>query len=93
MKYIIRFHCDLNEFSEEEIELFWSSREFDDEVKKEIYKILPDCSYPMNEEVRLNFLGKLAKISHDKMIEEEVDVIHSLGKFRNELTSSKQKIA
>ena len=52
---IIRFLIEQNSFTNQDLQMVWESQAFDDEVKKEVYKIISECA-PVMDENHINFL-------------------------------------
>ncbi len=76
---LIRFFVEKNDFKEEDLKKFWAAWEWDDEIKREIYRIICQCSTPMKPELILLFLNLISDIPYSEMIPEEVEVIFKLG--------------
>lgn len=83
-KEILRFLIVEDKLSEEQLNLFWRGTEFDDETRREIYKIIEECSSPMKEHHVKQFLDKFIAEKNAKIIPEAVVCIYEMGKFTKE---------
>jgi hypothetical protein len=80
-KEILRFLIVEDKLSEKMLNLFWRGTEFDDETRREIYKIIEECSSPMKEHHVKQFLNKFISEKNAKIIPEAVVCIYEMGKF------------
>jgi len=80
-KEILRFLIIEDKLTEKELNLFWRATEFDDETRREMYKIIDDVSTPMQTHHVMQFLSKFKQEKHAKIIPEAVNCIYEMGKY------------
>ena len=79
-KEILKFLVTEDKLSSEELDLFWKGTSFDDETRREIYKIIEEVSGVMKNHHVVQFLDKFTKDKEVKIIPEAVNCIFEMGK-------------
>ena len=79
-KEILKFLVTEDKLSSEELDLFWKGTSFDDETRREIYKIIEEVSGVMKNHHVVQFLDKFTKDKDVKIIPEAVNCIFEMGK-------------
>ena len=92
-KEILKFLIVEDKLSEEQLNLFWRATEFDDETRREMYKIIDESSTPMQTHHVMQFLNKFKAEKDAKIIPEAVNCIYEMGKFSKGTTEHSQSIA
>lgn len=92
-KEILKFLIVENKLTEEQLNLFWKATEFDDETRREMYKIIDEASTPMQSHHVMQFLDKFTAEKDAKIIPEAVNCIYEMGKFTKEGTEASEAVA
>ena len=79
-KEILKFLVTEDQLSTEQLDLFWKGTSFDDESRREIYKIIEEVSSVMKSHHVMQFLDKFTKDKDVKIIPEAVNCIFEMGK-------------
>lgn len=92
-KEILKFLIVEDKFSKEQLDLFWRATEFDDETRREIYKIIEETSTPMQSHHVMQFLNKFQEEKEAKIIPEAVNCIFEMGKYSKGSQDQSRSIA
>ena len=92
-KEILKFLIVEDKFSQEQLDLFWRATEFDDETRREIYKIIEETSTPMQSHHVMQFLNKFQEDKDAKIIPEAVNCIFEMGKYSKGSQDQSRSIA
>jgi hypothetical protein len=92
-KEILRFLIVEDRLTEVELNFFWKATEFDDETRREMYKIIDEVSTPMQNHHVMMFLNKFIQEKEAKIIPEAVTCIYEMGKFSKGTEEHSQHIA
>ena len=91
-KEILKFLIVENKLTEEQLNLFWKGTEFDDETRREMYKIIEEASTPMQPHHVMQFLNKITAEKDAKIIPEAVNCVYEMGKYTKDSTETSQAI-
>ena len=92
-KEILKFLIVENCLGDAELSMFWRATEFDDETRREMFKIIHEVSTPMTIEHKIQFLNKFKEDTKAKIIPEAVECIYEMGKFTSEGIENAQSVA
>ena len=92
-KEILKFLIVENSLGDAELSMFWKATEFDDETRREMFKIIHEVSTPMTTEHKIQFLNKFKEDTKAKIIPEAVDCIYEMGKFTSGSFENAQSVA
>ena len=79
-KEILNFLITEDKLTQDQLDLFWRGTEFDDETRREIYKIIEEVSSSMKSHHVMEFLNKFTSDKDAKIIPETVNCIFEMGK-------------
>lgn len=92
-KEILKFLITEDKLSEEQLILFWKGTAFDDETRREVYKIIEEVSSSMKSNHVMEFLNKFITDKEVKIIPEAVNCIFEMGKSSRTNSEHTQAIA
>lgn len=92
-KEILKFLIVQDKLDEQSLNLFWRGTEFDDETRREMYKIIHESCTPMKTHHVMQFLEKFKKEKNAKIIPEAVECIFEMGKFSHDTAEHSRSIA
>ena len=90
-KEILKFLITEDKLTEKQLDLLWKGTAFDDETRREVYKIIEEVSSSMKSNHVLGFLNKFTTDKEVKITPEAVDCIFEMGKSSR--TSSEHSLA
>ena len=92
-KEILRFLITEDKLSPDQLDLFWKGTSFDDESRREIYKIIQEVSGVMKSDHVMQFLDKFTNDKDVKIIPEAVNCIFEMGKSSKALKEHTASVA
>ena len=79
-KEILKFLITEDKLTPTQLDLFWKGTAFDDETRREVYKIIEEVSSSMKNHHVMQFLNKFTTDKDVKIIPEAVNCIFEMGK-------------